>query len=685
VRQRHTRGVRTACARSRSLEIFWNPSRLRLALVMLYPAAVFVHMNRFIRAAVAIALGLLVASPVHAQEDDLTKLTLEDLLKVEVTSVSRKEQPLARTAAAVYVISEEDIRRSGARTIPDMLRMVPGFNVAQMDANGWAIGSRGFSAYYASKLLVLIDGRSVYTPLFAGVHWEMQNVLPSDIERIEVIRGPGGTVWGANAVNGVVNIITKAASATRGGLVKIVTSGERATEADARYGAALGSRVDFRVFGRALGRGSEAAGGIEDPDRANIELGGGRIDWRRADNETVSLYGFVQQGDVARVRMSPGGFVSDRGRFEQSNVVASWVKGHSARAETSVQAYYDVYNQGPTNEWKTADVDARHRQVIGRRHEIVFGGGIRVWENFATGYVPQREQVRLFSGFIQDEIELTRALFLTPGSKFEHNDYTGFEYQPSLRLLWQPTGRHVLWGSAARAVRTPSRSNKGVNVTFVAPLPDGTLLPASLVGNPDIESEKLVGYEAGYRLQLRTVSIDVTTFRNAYTDLQSAEPVAMQSPTLPLRFMMGNGIEAKTSGVEVMTQWMPWSPVRLAGSYSFLSIDATNAPGSRDFLSRTAENNSAPRHQVHARAYVDLPKRIEASALAWHIGALPGAVVDGYSRLDLRLGWRGYERLEIGAGVQNLLHGDTLEFADITGYSSLRRPATAFADIVWRF
>jgi iron complex outermembrane receptor protein len=635
----------------------------------------------------ALMLSLLCPVAVAAQEADLTHMSLADLLDVEVTSVSRKVQPLSRTAAAVYVITQEDIARSGARTIPDLLRMAPGFNVAQLDSNSWAIGSRGFGALYASKLLVLVDGRSVYSPLFAGVHWDMQNVALDDIERIEVIRGPGGTLWGANAVNGVVNIITKSAKATSGGLARGVVAGARGGEVNARYGAALGDNVDFRVFGRGLRRDSSSFAGIDSPDLGRIEIGGGRVDWRRSEIETLTVQGFVQQGRIDRVFPTQGGLVARTGGFDESNAMISWTRSPSGRSETAVQAYFDSYNTGTDSSWQIFDVDARHRRVLGR-HEFVAGTGVRTWMNAEAGYTPEHERSRLFHAFVQDEIQIAQGLYLTPGSKFEHNDYTGFEMQPSVRALWKPAARHAVWTAVSRAVRTPSRANRGAQVSLDTVTTSGVPVRLTLSGNPDMDSERLRGLEAGYRVQCGSASIDVSAFRNGYDRLQSAEPVfnAFAPPdpsTLLMR--MGNGLEGTSAGVEVSGTWLPSPRVRVFGNYSHLSLDVVNSPGSFDFLSKSVENNSAPANQLHGRVYVDLPARLDASALVWRVGAIDGLGIDAYTRLDLRLGWAATRQIELAVSARNLLRDASTEFLDLSGTQAMPVRRNVVAEVAWKF
>jgi iron complex outermembrane recepter protein len=639
----------------------------------------------------SIALTACLLAPVaaHAQQDDLTRLSLADLMNVELTSVSRKEQPLSRTAAAAYVITQEDIRRSGARTVGDALRLAPGFSVAQLDANSWAIGSRGFSGLYASKLLVLVDGRTVYTPLWAGVHWEMLNLLLDDIERIEVIRGPGGTSWGANAVNGVVNIITKTADATRGGLVHGGVAGAQDRDGNVRYGAALGDKVNFRVFGRTLRRASEEFAGVSSPAHGAIEVGGGRVDWNRSDIESFSVNAMVQSGRTSETVSTPAGFTTEAGDFDESNVVVSWSRKPSSRSDTSVQFFFDTYSFGGTaNKSQVADIDARHRQALGNRHEVVFGAGFRRWENSMFGFRPETERSRIVQAFIQDEIELASGLYLTPGSKFEHNDYTGFEFQPTTRLLWHPVERHVLWAAASRAVRTPSRVNRGAHIEVALPLPSGVVMPIELNGNPDMESERMRGFEAGYRVQFGTASLDVAAFRNAYDRLQSAEPVGMSF--LPngipmMQLTIGNGVEGDTKGVEVVGTWSPATWVRFTGNYTRLALEVRPSVGSHDVFATQMENSTAPRQQVHGRVYVDLPYRLDASALVWRVGALEGVPVDAYTRLDLRLGWEATRRIELALGAQNLLRDESPEYFELTGAQALPNQPAAFGEVKWRF
>jgi iron complex outermembrane receptor protein len=650
------------------------------------------------------AAASLWAPPARAQDGDLTKLALQDLLEVEVTSVARKPQTLARTAAAVQVITREDIRRSGAQSIPDLLRLVPGFTVAQIDAGSYAVSARGFTAMYSNKLLVLIDGRSVYTPMFGGVHWDMQNLPLADIDRIEVVRGPGGSVWGANATNGVINIITKAAAATQGALIALETGGDERADLQLRYGSTLGDSAHYRLWTRRVERGWKTElQGVTVGDPAEATIAGARIDWDLGADR-LALHGSAQQGHSDRVRSLPalpdGGraAVRERTDFDDANVVFSW--SHITPAsEFGVQAYYEhLFRRASLvfdDRWHTADVDARFRHALGRRHDLVAGGGVRVWsnslENHAFAVFPEAERVTTLSAFAQDEVEIARdRLRATLGIKLEHNRYTAAGAQPSARITWLPREGHAVWAAAARAVRTPTRTDIGLRLPVdVTDGPFGLPLVVLYQGNPAFQPETLHAFEAGYRMQRGRASIDVAGFLNDYGGIQTSErldaapadiPGVGAAWTLPLVFVNGPG--GRTSGVEVSGTWSIAGWWRLMGAWSSLAFDMD--PTAYAGLEAATGEALTPGRQSHLRTYLDLPGHVDASVMLFRVGALSGIDAPAYTRLDLRIAWtRG--PLELAAGAHNIGHPRRPEFVEGSGVQPVLYSPRAFAQAAVRF
>ena len=658
-------------------------------------------MNITIRLLLVFTLCLAAVPAAIAQETDLTTLTLEDLLDIEVTSVARKAQTLGHTAAAVHVITREDIRRSGAQTIPDLLRMVPGFSVARIDAGSYAIGARGFSALYANKLLVLIDGRSAYTPMFGGVHWDMQNLPLGDIDRIEVIRGPGGSLWGANATNGVVNIITKDTGATLGARATAETGGEERSDVHLRYGGSLGEFGHYRAYARHVQRGwSAELDGISLTDPGEAAVGGARFDWARGTNR-FALHGSAQQGHSDRVRthmeIEPFSdtIIRERTAYHDSNVVFSWTHSSSEESQFGVQTYFEHRSRDSSIEdsWYTFDVDARYRRGAGR-HDLVTGAGFRFWSNDVTAGTfriePGSEQMGTVSAFAQDEIELVKdRLSATAGAKLEYNRYADLQFQPSARVTWTPDDANVIWGAVSRAVRTPTRTDRGMQVPIaVTPGPRRLPLVITLEGSPAFEPETLDALEAGYRTQYRAMSVDVAAFVNEYDNLQNVETGAMtmgfrdlpNAWRLPLQF--GNGARATTWGAEVSATWRVTDWWKVVGAYAWLDAASDATSSGEDDTS--ADSRSVPAHQAHARTYVDLPANFEVSVLAFRIGELPSQDIPAYTRVDLRLGWTR-RAVELAIGAQNLGHGGDREFSDPTGLKSPTITPRAFAQIGVRF
>ncbi len=684
----------------------------------------------------AILFSILIGSMTHAEESSLDAyldLPLEDLLSMEVTSVSKKKQRLTEAAAAVYVITQEDIRRSGVTSIPEALRLAPGMQVARADASKWAITSRGFNGLFANKLLVLMDGRSVYTPAYSGVYWDVQDTLLEDIERIEVIRGPGATLWGANAVNGVINIITKYAGNTQGGLVAVGGGNEEKGFANLRYGAQLGEGMQGRLYAKYFERDSsvlEADGNDAGDDwkslRAGFRLDGNASEQDRwtlqgdiydtDENQTVrNLWRDPSELDPASIdpaippgtmipTLSPG--FSDTVENSGWNLLARWNHAINEQSSTTLQVYYDHTERAETvltQVYDTLDIDFQHNLIIGEKQALIWGLGYRrIEDDFTSTHAmsvnPDHSSQDLYSAFIQDQIELvSENLFLTLGSKFEHNDYTGFEVQPSIRGLWKPDAKSSLWASVSRAVRTPSRvETSGHIVTFTGVVTTGNpfapIAPVtgSINGNDKLESEKLLAYELGYRIQpLENLSFDLAGFHNDYDDLLTFETTDIASYTF------ANKMSGHARGFELAMDWRPTVWWRIQASYSriYLSLELDNDsldPG----LSDQVGEGSSPEYQFSLRSNMDLSKGWELDLWVYQVDKLPASSIvalqndveiDSYTSLNARLGWQPAENLEFSLVGQNLQGGDHAEFTAETynGVTGVER--SVYGKIRWDF
>ncbi len=645
---------------------------------------------------------------------DLTTLSIEELMNVEVTSVSKKEERLFDAPAAVYVITQEDLRRSGATSIAEALRMVPGVEVARIDANKWAISARGFNSEFSNKLLVLLDGRTLYDPLFAGVFWDVQDTMLEDIDRIEVIRGPGGTLWGANAVNGVINIITKSARDTQGGLISVSGGKEVRGIGEARYGVRAGENLYLRAYVKYLNHDQfVTTSGLDAADDWQIGRSGFRLDWDATTHDSVMLQGDIYRGDVGQLTkrnsLSPpyATTMPERDTVAGGDVVGRWHHRFSARSNAILQAYYERSEQELLNREvrDTLDIDLQHRFQLLPRHEVVWGLGYRfttdhINNTFDASITPSSRGLNLASAFLQDDVTLvTDRLHLIVGSKFEHNDYTGFEYQPSGRLLWTPSLRHTLWAAISRAVRSPARIDRDIQYNLaVVPPPSGQLPTVlTVLGNHDFVSETVLAYELGYRVEpLPHVFLDIATFYNEYNDLRTQEPEApffdpQPTPHYVVPFRFDNGMDGETYGVEVAGTWAPTTWLKLAGGYSWLDEHLHLQSSSQDAGS-TTQAKSDPRNQFNMRASLNLPWHLELDMAVYYVDHLQVALgpavsaIPSYIRPDVRLGWHPSEKLELSVTVQDLLDNRHAEFpSTFTSGETVDVKRAIFGQIRWRF
>lgn len=622
--------------------------------------------------------------------DDLTELSIEDLMNIEVTTVARKSERLADTTAAVFVITSEDIVRSGATTIPDLLRMVPGLQVARIDANKWAVTARGFNGRIANKLLVLMDGRSVYTPLYSGVFWDVQDTLLEDIDRIEVIRGPGAALWGANAVNGVINIITKHSRDTQGMLVTMGAGTEELNMSAARYGGQFGADGHYRAYVKGFERDNATdADGDTTHDAWNSIRGGFRIDLANADRNEFTLQGDYYDGHeddtTAEPTVTPpyNDLQESTSSVSGGNLLLRWQKTFSEQSDLGLQIYYDnTTRETLLNKYlrkDTLDVDFQHRFPLGNRHDIVWGLGYRLDhdENAVSAtanFYPHENDAHLYSAFLQDEIELiAERVYLTLGSKFEHNDNTGWEIQPNGRLLWTPTQNQSLWAAASRAVRTPSRAETDAHFIQLTLPPDPTTMqPASQVvleGSDDFESETLIAYELGYRFKpIKRLSVDVAGFYNEYDNLRTIELDRTDFSQVPvggpgyIYYRGDNKMSAVSKGVELALEVAATDSWRLKGAYTWLTLDLKLEGDSSDTISEAQEDES-PQHQISLRSLHSLGRQVELDLWLRYVDQLTGSDIDDYITLDARLGYRPSASLLFELVGRNLIESSHPEFS----------------------
>jgi iron complex outermembrane receptor protein len=638
---------------------------------------------------------------------------MEDLMSIEVTSVSKKEEKLSGAAAAIFVITQEDIRRSGATNIPDLLRIVPGLDVSQINANTWAVSSRGFNDQFVNKMLVLVDGRAVYTPLLGGVNWDTQDVPLEDIERIEVIRGPGGSLWGANAVNGVINVTTKNAEGTQGGLISASGGTQGQALATVQYGGALGAATHYRIYAKYLNHNSlpDLVGGSGD-DSWHLLHSGFRADKVISTKDSLTLQGDLYTGEegasvVHIFSIDPPNIRNSVTRVGLSggNVLGRWTHDFSSRRDSSLQFYFDNYTRtGPAarENGKTFDIEFNNHVVVGEHQDFVWGAGFRrTWDqtqgSFDATFVPADKTLQLFNTFAQDTIELKPdRLHLTVGAKLEHYDFDGFGFQPSARLAWTPSNRQTLWAAVSRANRSPARRDEGLEAGLdVFPDPAGSSTPVELIlfGNPQIKPEHILAYEAGFRSEFnQRFSLDVTAFYNRYTNLVSLEPGPrfFEPSPAPARYVVpvvfGNEMHGSTAGGEISANLIIADHWTLSPSYALLKMHLRTDPASRDTNSVPDDEGSSPQHQAQLRSHVELSHGLAWDAAASFVSGLAFQRVASYTRLDTQLTWRAAERLEFNLVAQNLLQDHHLESFDaiaIVNSSLVKR--SVCAKVVWRF
>lgn len=652
----------------------------------------------------------------RAADNQFLNLSIEELMSVKVTTVSRNPQKLNQVASAVFVITQDDIRRSGATSIPDALRMAPGVQVDRVGTDKWAVSIRGFNGLYANKLQVLMDGRSVYSPIFSGVLWEQQDTLMEDIERIEVIRGPAATSWGSNAVNGVINIITKKAADTQGALV---TAGGGSFEngfAGARYGGMINEDTPFRVYAKGFTRGqTQSLSGESANDQWHSARGGFRFDHSRGIDQ------FTLQGDLfsnfdggtldkSASNLSINRSGEMRGHNEGGNIRFRWDRTFSESSSFMLQAYYDR-NQSilqPIGKFnaESFDIDMQYRLPLFERHNLTWGANYRLYHNkvFDTHlltFSPREQMNHLIGTFIRDDITLIpdRLLF-TLGSRFEHNDFTGMEIQPNARLMWTPNAENSIWLAVSRAVRTPSRAENDSMINITPQLQNAaglSALPfpitAILNGSHHFNSEKLIAYELGYRRQFTPqASIDLAGFVNDYSQMRDASFGALSFiPGLPRQLLLpltiNNQGSALTYGFETSIDWKPRENWRLQSSYSFLHIDFS----SNNFLTKsdpTAGGISKvnPQHQLSVRSNYDFSERLQLNLWLRYTSNISFYNIPSYVTMDAKLAYRPTKNTELFVVGQNLFSQNHREMgSEFIPIVPVFIPRGIYAGAQWRF
>ncbi len=640
-------------------------------------------------------------------EDGLTELSLERLLEITVVSASRKSQSLADVTSAVFVITQEDIRRSGATTIPDLLRMVPGVQVASIDGNSWAISIRGFNGTFANKLLVMIDGRSVYTPLYGGVFWDVQDSLLENIERIEVIRGSGGTMWGANAVNGVINIITKNSQDTKGTFFSGLAGSNEKGTVGARYGSDIGENTSYRLFAKHVDRDSTYMTTGRAQDSTRLTRGGFRLDNAASSSLQLTLQGDMYGGTVGNTATIPtlsypfSKTVNPSTDLLGGNFLSrlDWLQSESSKF--SLQLYYDRTRRDTTfvkEDRDTVDIDLQHNLHFAKRHELTWGVGYRFLHDNTAGtqgvftLTPDSRSDNLLNLFLQDEITLLpETIRLIIGTKFEHNDYTGWELQPSARVSWTPVRGYSVWAAVTRSVRTPTRSDQDVriNLAVIPPTPEIPLpsVPV-MIGNRQLKSETLIAYELGFRADTsQNTSMDFSLFYNRYRNIMGSEQgipyiEGGTQLTIPINYI--NLHNYQSGGGEMSLQWQPLEWWKLKGGYAYIRFYGSEVEDSR-------LSTGTPAHQATIRSMCSLGRDVDFDLWVRYVGnnryplITETVHIPAYTTMDARVAWRPADGVELSLIGQNLLEKRHIE--TVSDFTVMRHEVerSVYGKVAWTF
>lgn len=660
--------------------------------------------------ALLLVWGLSTAGEAAAQQSpsDLSMLSLEALMRIPVTAASRSEESLFRSPTAIAVITRDDIRRSGINTLPELLRLVPGVSVARIDATKWAISARGFNTNFTNKMLVLFNGRSAYNRLFGGVYWEVWDISLDEIERIEVIRGPGASLWGDNAINGVINIVTRSAFDTKGGVVSASLGSLDRGAVTARYGGGMGAAGAYRVFVKvADGNGLFRSSGQRAPDDSKRWTVGARLDRKLGATSQFSLEGASIQSDNGQIErefsVTPGPpMTSDRRSTTQSNSVQGrWTRQFAEQGEVDVFSAFERFSHRHHDlqyGYDVTNVDVQHRLPRMGAHRATWGAAYR----FTTDYVEPGHRVSISPGhvaeslltfFVQDQVSWAKNRGqLTVGTRVGRTEFSGWGWQPSIRLLWELTPRQAVWTAASRALRTPTRGDRGLRVNnFSIP---GAARPTvfATIGQAGFTPERLRSLEAGYRRTVGTrASVDLSAYWNDYQNLATQEPGApfLEDAPMPVHLVVpsytSNGMSARTRGLELSTAWMPARGWRVEAGYSMFTIDPRPYATSRD-VDAAQFDGSTPRHQGFVRSQATFGGRLEVDANLFVVGRLPQLAVSSHTRFDMRIGWRAWDGLELSVIGQDLLKARHVEFGGLDTESVVTMiPRSVRVQATWQF
>ena len=604
------------------------------------------------------------ASAAQAQDRDLTKLSLEDLLSAEITSVAKKPQRVDEAAAAIFVVSQEDIRRSAALDIPDILRMVPGMEVGQLPSTGAAVSARGFNGRSANKLLVLVDGRAIYISDLGGVFWDQQLLPLEDIQRIEVVRGPGATLWGANAVNGVINIVSKHSVDTLGAAATAEVDSRGADRFYARFGAQVGASTTVRAYltDRSLHDRVEGPAG-QDKEFATGIQGGFRLDSEPSEKDALTLQGDVQAGHSRLETILPFSGPVQVQTNSEDNLIARWSRSFDDRSGFTLQAYWDHIHRsesGLDGNTDQIDLDFSDHFDLTPRNAIIWGAGVRRLSDRVTGSTdlfisPERVRDVWYGTFIEDDLAVVPdRLNVSIGAKFEHNADSGFQFQPSIRAIWHSPGGWSVWAAVSRATRTPSRFEGDLTVRT----------PALLLSPSNLGSESMVSYEIGWRGQIHPgIVLDVAAYHQIYDRLISWGLAGITPSGLP-NVQNGNNGHGRSTGVEAaldLTINSRWT-VKVAGDVSSLRIvpGGINSVNSANSIDETA----SPQSQASVRSLWNVSDAVDFDLWYRRVGSLNGGAVPAYNDLDVHLAWRPTAHLEMTLVGENLLSHRRVEFSD---------------------
>ncbi|AMO54829.1 hypothetical protein GZ77_24945 [Endozoicomonas montiporae] len=682
--------------------------------------------RELISALLASAILLLSAPSIAAKKisnEALLSLSLEEVMNLKVTSVSRKSQRLMDSAASVYIITQDDIQRSGVTTIPDALRMVPGLQVAQMNSNTWSISARGFNYIFANKLLVMMDGRTIYNPLFSGVNWDVQDTLLQDIDRIEVIKGPGAALWGANAMNGVINIITKSASQTQGNFLQLGAGNQEKAFGSFRHGGQLGDKAYYRAYYKTFHKdGLADQQGNEAFDDWKIDRAGFRVDWQKDSNNEIKVQSELYNGttrspltllDINSIPVKPVSLLNKSRDQQGGHILAHWTRTLGNNEQFSLKTYFDRYDNDDyrlKEQRDTFDIESQHRFQWSGQQELIWGLGYRSsWYtlskmNYVTvNNTSPREE--LYSAYIQDEITLSPKWQMTLSARLEHHTSTGYEFQPNARLLWSIDARSSAWAVLSRAVRTPAVTERdSVNGPISDPrLPQGSYL--LIGGNQKIKSEVLTGFDIGYRRQLNNaLSIDLSSYVYQYDDLHSlsftqncpsGSTLTSDACLIPgnnppfstyalIPALITNGADAKTYGLEIATNWQPTRNWHIKADITLLQVDARSHTGDKNtesLIEGLSANQSA-----NIRSFIDLTNNWQLNLWLRHVGKNKAADINSYTTFDMKLAYQWSKGPELSLVGINLFDQQRKEFDEnFTGLIATEPQRSWYAQLTWQY